>query len=124
MVTRRLTRLLLFAGVIAASLGFLITRGSSTLLGQENRPVNNIRESVLINAAKMIEEGRRTFRYDTFGDEAFWGGQLHLHDAISGAAQGGVGAGLTPRAALSLGLKVDVDALSRPVEESLRSGVV
>ena len=25
-------------------------------------------------AARMIEEGRHTFRFDTFGDEAFWGG--------------------------------------------------
>jgi len=25
----------------------------------------------------MIDEGRQTFRFATFGDEAFWGGQLH-----------------------------------------------
>ena len=31
------------------------------------------------HAAKMLEDGRRTFRFDTFGDEAFWGDALHLH---------------------------------------------
>ena len=31
------------------------------------------------NALAMIEEGRQTFRYDTFGDEAFWSDALKLH---------------------------------------------
>jgi hypothetical protein len=31
------------------------------------------------HAAKMLEDGRQTFRFDTFGDEAFWGDALHLH---------------------------------------------
>ena len=39
----------------------------------------------------MLDEGRRTFRFDTFGDEAFWGGTLRLHEAIAGSAHGGVG---------------------------------
>src|SRR4051794_1101368 len=46
------------------------------------------------NARRMIEQGRHTFRYDTFGDEAFWGGKLKLHQAIAGAKQGGVGPGV------------------------------
>jgi len=33
-----------------------------------------------------LEEGRRTFRFDTFGDEAFWGDRLKLHQAIEGQA--------------------------------------
>src|SRR6266545_6051662 len=63
------------------------------------------------NAQRMIEEGRRIFRYDTFGDEAFWGDELKLHQAIVGQKLGGVGPGLSPKMALSLGLKVDADAL-------------
>src|SRR5581483_12399540 len=42
------------------------------------------------NADRMIAEGRRIFRFDTFGDEAFWGGELRLHEAIEGARFGGV----------------------------------
>jgi hypothetical protein len=63
------------------------------------------------NVKQMIEQGRKTFRFDTFGDEAFWGDQLQLHRAIAGQNLGGVGAGIAPSAALKLGLKVDVDAL-------------
>src|SRR5262249_46040092 len=62
-------------------------------------------------ALSMIDEGRKIFRYDTFGDEDFWGGSLRLHQAIAGAKLGGVGPGLSPKAALALGLKVDSQAL-------------
>jgi hypothetical protein len=61
------------------------------------------------NADRMFEEGKRTFRDDTFGSERFWGGTLQLHRAILGQAQGGVGPGLSPKAALGLGLKVDAE---------------
>ncbi len=76
------------------------------------------------NAALLLAEGRDTFRYDTFGDEEFWGGKLELHDAIKGAALGGVGGGLSPRAALALGLKVDVDALTPAVIAGLTAGTL
>jgi hypothetical protein len=76
------------------------------------------------NAERLVEEGRRTFRYDTFGDEDFWGGTLRLHEAIAGAANGGVGPGLSPRTALGVGLKVDADALPRKLRAQLRRGVV
>ncbi len=81
-------------------------------------------EPVVQNAARLIEEGRETFRFDTFGDEAFWGDQLRLHEAIAGAANGGVGAGLTPTAALGLGLKVDSEALPASLVEQIQAGAV
>jgi hypothetical protein len=76
------------------------------------------------NAAEMLVEGRETFRFDTFGDEAFWGDTLRLHKAIAGATLGGVGPGLTPNAALDLGLKVDLGALPDDVIEALGAGQV
>ncbi|HVH43937.1 MAG TPA: hypothetical protein VM925_16405 [Labilithrix sp.] len=75
-------------------------------------------------ALQMIEEGRKTFRYDTFGDEAFWGDTLKLHRAIAGAAKGGVGPGVSPKTALAVGLKVDVDALPAAVIDALKQGKV
>jgi len=75
-------------------------------------------------AERMVEEGRATFRFDTFGDEQFWGGALRLHRAIAGEANGGVGPGVSPAAALALGLKVDVDALPRELVEALERGEV
>ena len=75
-------------------------------------------------AIRTIHEGRDIFRNSTFGSEAFWGGQLQLHQAIAGAANGGVGGGLSPRAALSLGLKVDVSSLPFSVRRALKSGAL
>ena len=59
----------------------------------------------------VLDEGKQTFRYDTFGSEDFWGGQLGLHKAIQGAKLGGVGDGVSPNTALKLGLKVDMDSV-------------
>ena len=50
-----------------------------------------------------IRDGQGIFRYDTFGDEAFWTDTLRMHEVIQDS--------LDPLTALSLGLKVDVDAL-------------
>ena len=76
------------------------------------------------NARQMVAKGRQIFRFDTFGDEAFWGNTLKLHQAIEGAALGGVGPGLSPNAALAVGLKVDVDALPGSLQSDLKHGRV
>src|SRR5437867_1742156 len=76
------------------------------------------------NANRMVREGRQTFRFDTFGDEAFWGDALQLHKAIAGEKHGGVGGGVSPKTALSVGLKVDVDALPQALQDQLKAGKV
>jgi hypothetical protein len=76
------------------------------------------------NAREMIARGRHIFRFDTFGDEAFWGEMLQLHLAIAGGQLGGLGPGVSPRTALALGLKIDVEALPRNLVEGLRRGRV
>ncbi len=76
------------------------------------------------NSADMMEEGRKTFRLETFGSEAFWGDKLRLHITIVGEKKGGVGPGLTPRQALQLGLKVDVGAVPKLLVEVLQEGAV
>ena len=82
------------------------------------------RHSVVKNAHRMLRDGRRTFRYDTFGNEDFWGGSLGLHRAIAGAANGGVGPGVSPATALAVGLKVDLDALPKALRRDLKRGRV
>jgi len=74
--------------------------------------------------ASLITDGLQTFRFDTFGDEVFWGDTIKLHQAIEGAANGGVGPGVSPAAALQLGLKVDVDALPPAIVDGLKAGTV
>jgi hypothetical protein len=51
-------------------------------------------------AQTMLDEGRKTFRYETFGSEAFWGDTLQLHKAIAGEKNGGVGPGVSPKTAI------------------------
>ena len=76
------------------------------------------------SADLLLKEGRHVFRHDTFGSEDFWGGQLRLNEAISGAERHGVGPGLTPHQALALGLKVDFDAVPKVLGKVLGHGSV
>ncbi len=76
------------------------------------------------HAHQFLAQGRRIFRFDTFGDEAFWGDKLKLHQAIEGARLGGVGPGVSPATALTVGLKVDVDALPATLVKALQQGQV
>ena len=76
------------------------------------------------NTQSMIEAGRQIFRYDTFGDEAFWGDTIKLHQAVAGQKQSGVGPGVSPQTALSLGLKVDADALPATLVDNIKKGKV
>lgn len=76
------------------------------------------------NAERMMKEGKETFRFDTFGSEAFWGDALQLHKAIAGEKNGGVGGGVSPATALSVGLKVDSDVLPDSLKQQLKAGKV
>src|SRR5262245_19800513 len=84
----------------------------------------SIDRSFMQHAQGMLENGRQTFRYDTFGSEAFWGDALQLHKAIAGEKNGGIGGGVSPKTALSVGLKVDADALPDSLKQQLKEGKV
>lgn len=102
-------------GPLVLLLGF-----SNIVSGNDDiRAKSNIR-----NTVKLIKKGKQVFRHDTFGNESFWGGQLRLHDAIAGEINGGVGPGVSPLAALTLGLKVDVTSLPKSLRNDLRAGQV
>ncbi len=88
------------------------------------RPMPTFDRVIEENADRMIADGRQIFRFDTFGDEAFWGDALHLHTAIAGERNGGVGPGVSPKTALSVGLKVDLDAIPAALQEQLKAGQV
>src|SRR5438045_427900 len=75
-------------------------------------------------AAAFITRGQQVFRYETFGDTAFWGDLLKLHKAIEGASLGGVGAGVSPKTALTLGLKVDATKIPAKVAAAIKAGKV
>jgi len=76
------------------------------------------------HGADLVSQGRQIFRFDDFGDDAFWSGALQLDKAIAGRANGGVGPGVSPKTALSVGLKVDANALPKPLLSALKAGKV
>ncbi len=92
--------------------------------GEGRKAENEGDRRIDVEAQRMIEEGRQTFRFDTFGDEAFWSDALQLHRAIEGAKAGGVGAGVSPKTALAVGLKVDADALPESLVSQLKKNRV
>ncbi len=63
------------------------------------------------DTVQTLTEGRNTFRFDTMGNESFWGETLRLQESLSQ---------LSPRAALELGLQVDASALPRRVIRAIR----
>ena len=64
----------------------------------------------------LAAQGKDIFRSDTFGDEAFWTDTLHMNDVIAAA--------VTPTVALSVGLKVDSEALPPAVVAAIQQGQV
>src|SRR5947207_13800028 len=112
---------LLFLAIATIFL-FAADRNAADRKAVANLSVND--KNILSNSARMLVEGRQIFRFDTFGDEAFWGDTLKLHQAIAGEKLGGVGPGVSPKTALAVGLKVDSDALPSDLVEAIRKGHV
>jgi hypothetical protein len=104
-------------------MSFFLALSMATLAvaaSKKETPKDPLRASAL----RMLEEGRETFRFDTFGDESFWGDTLKLHQAMAGSKLGGIGGGVSPKTALAVGLKVDMDALPKGLIKSLKAGKV
>jgi hypothetical protein len=80
-------------------------------------------ESALGGGA-LLRQGKQVFRFDTFGDQSFWGDALQLHKAIEGSANGGVGPGVSPKTALAVGLKVDATVIPAKLAAAIKAGKV
>ena len=91
---------------------------------RETRGERTFDDAIRDHSRDLFAAGRRAFRFDTFGDEHFWGDTLKLHQAIEGARFGGVGPGLSPAAALGAGLKVDSAALPQTLIDGILRGAV
>jgi mono/diheme cytochrome c family protein len=64
----------------------------------------------------LIASGKKIFRFDTYGDETFWTDTLRMHEVIRTS--------VSPATALSVGLKVDVDALPASVKTALQNKTI
>jgi hypothetical protein len=110
--------------VLCMGIGFAVLMSASLLHLSAQTDGKRFEDAATKNAQEMIKEGRQTFRYDTFGSEDFWGRELKLHQAIQGEKSGGVGPGISPKQALALGLKVDMEAVPRDVATRIKEGKV
>lgn len=101
----------LFLVLLIISYG--IKKAENAPIREERRLLTKFDRTIENNGQEMIEKGRQIFRFDTFGDEAFWGDTLKLHEAI---------AETSPKTALDVGLKIDVDALPGGLRINLQRG--
>lgn len=60
---------------------------------------------------ELVAEGREIFRFDTFGDEVYWTDTLRMHEVVEQEA--------SPAVALSVGLKVDAEALPQELQAAI-----
>src|SRR4029078_7223117 len=115
-VTRRRTmarkeRALLFSKIAAAGALLLLALAPLAPAGAGRAAAPN--DPIATNAGRMVEEGRQTFRYDTFGDQVFWSRILGIHEALKT---------VSARTALAVGLKVDSEALPPGLLAQLKGG--
>lgn len=100
-------RRLLYATLLAPLLlGGCFDDGQPTRADSADAPIDQA----------LIDQGREIFRFDTFGDETQWSDQLRMHEVIAAAVD--------PVTALSVGLKVDAEALPAQVVQGIEDGTI
>jgi len=68
------------------------------------------------STGETLAEGQRIFRFETFGDEQFWTDTARMHEVVQKS--------VSPTMALSVGLKVDADAIPPDVAQAIKDGKV
>lgn len=121
-----LMKVLVLAVSLTVALGYLASRSDAQRDGNRgpSKKGQSFDRQITENSLRMMDQGRQIFRYDTFGDEVYWSDKLKLHQAIQGSKFGGVGPGVSPKTALAVGLKVDMDALPETLIDQLKRGKV
>ncbi len=77
---------------------------------------SGIADNSAAEQAALVAQGKQVFRFDTFGDETQWTDTLRMHEVIRTAVD--------PTTALSVGLKVDAEALPAAVVAGIQNGSV
>ena len=57
-------------------LGVIVQWGRSRAANNEQDGPSDQKDLAAANAVQLVKQGRQIFRFDTFGDQAFWG--IHL----------------------------------------------
>ena len=123
MIPKTVGRVLVL-GAAALVLYVAVVVVNGTFAAVSSSQASQSRAAAASPAGSLFTRGRRIFRFDTFGDQAFWGGALQLNRAIAGSKNGGVGPGVSPKTALSVGLKVDATRVPKGVAAAIKAGKV
>ena len=97
------SRVVLITTTIAAAAALVAACGGSS-------------DNTAAEQVALVAQGQQVFRFDTFGDETQWTDALRMHEVISAAVD--------PVTALSVGQKVDADALPPAVVQGIQNGSV
>ena len=100
----------LLTGTVGAALALVASCGG----GSADDAMDQ--EAALARQGRLVKQGQQIFRFDTFGDERQWTDVLRLHEVISAAVD--------PVTALSVGLKVDAEALPAAVVAGIQNGSI
>jgi hypothetical protein len=95
--------LIVFGCAVAA---VLVSCHSDRVTGLNQRPLD----------PALVAQGQSVFRFDTYGDESFWTDTLQLNQVVQSS--------VSPKTALAVGLKVDLDTLPASVRAALQAGQV
>jgi hypothetical protein len=117
-------KVLVLSVCLTLAIGYVADRSLAQRSDDRGQKEMSFDRQITDNAQRMMAEGKQIFRFDTFGDEAFWTDKLKLHHAIQGSKFGGVGPGVSPKTALAVGLKVDMDALPEQLIDQIKQGKV
>jgi mono/diheme cytochrome c family protein len=105
LLLRRVTLVMLAAGVIPLACGRQVSVTSSRPTGFE-----------VDGEVTDVSAGRNVFRYETFGDEQFWTDTARMHEVVQKS--------VSPKTALAVGLKVDAEAIPPDVAQAIKDGKV
>jgi cytochrome c5 len=100
-----------------AVLAFVVVTSAPMLVGCGNTTASEPNSQVetggrpATDESALVREGRKIFRFDTFGDEQLWTDKLRLHEVVE--------KNVDPTTALKVGLKVDADVLPAGILEKV-----
>ena len=111
----RASRKMAAFGTISAA-AVLVSACGSSGSGQADTSAATAAASALAANPPGVAQGKQIFRFDTFGDETKWTDTLRMHEVIAAAVD--------PTTALSVGLKVDAEALPGAVVTGIQDGSI
>ncbi|HUR92264.1 MAG TPA: hypothetical protein VMY38_06290 [Gemmatimonadaceae bacterium] len=112
--TRWSTRTIVVATLLVTVIGGVIAGCVATQPGAGSAPTGfDVRSDM---SPQTLAEGQRVFRFETFNDEKFWTDTARMHEVVQKS--------VSPNTALSVGLKVDAEAIPAAVAAAIRAGQV